>query len=213
MCEPVTIATFAIAAFSAIQSFSAADAAADEARLLQEAQIKVNTEFQEKTIAAALENFNNEQVQLDLRANQEREASGQQKFEARLVSLRETAAASAASGETAGLSVDALLADFAAAGGRNLQAIDTNLANTLGQVNVDKEASRANALSIFNSASTPQLRRTINSPSPLALGLDIAGAGLSSFNTFQDGQPKKPTTPTSSSARTGVRSPRSVQIS
>ncbi len=212
MCEPLTIATFAIAAFSSIQQFSAAESAAKEQRLLQEAQIKVNTEFQEKTIAAALQNFNNEQAQLDLRANQEREASGQQKFEARLTSLRETAAASAASGETAGLSVDALLADFAGAGGRNLQAIDTNLANTLGQVAADKEGSRANALSIFNSASTPQLRRTINGPSPLALGLDIAGAGLSSYTTYKAGLPKTPTAPTSSSVRTGVRSPRSVQI-
>lgn len=192
MCEPTTImlaASLAISAMGAIQQFGAQQQQADQARLLQEAQIKANLETQNKAIAAAMQNLANQNAQLGLRENQEREAAGQEKFEARLNSLRETATARAASGETAGLSVDALLADFAGAGGRNLQAIDTNLNSTLGQINVDREAARAQAQSTINANSTPQLRRTIHSPSPVALGLNIAGSAVSAGSSFLENRP------------------------
>ena len=198
MCDATVIGLigFGISALGSVSEFSAASQAADDARALQDAQIAVNQEQQRQTIDAALLNFNNQQAQLDLRASEEREAAGQNAFETRLASLRASADAAVSSGETAGLSVDALLADFAGAGGRGLQAIDTNLNNRLGQINVDREGSRAQAQSIFNSASVPQIRRTINSPSPIGLGLNIAGAGLGAFNDFQKNKP----TPTGSVA-------------
>ena len=211
MCDPVTIgiAGFAISAIGSAAQFSAQQQQADEARLLQDAQIAANRKVQEQTIEAALLNFNNQQAQLALRANQEREAAGQNAFETRLQSLREQATAAVSSGETAGLSVDALLADFAGAGGRGLTAIDTNLNNALGQIDVQRDASRANAQSIFNSASVPQIKRQINSPSPIGLGLNIAGAGVDSFNKFQASKPKTTTTKTSPSI---IRNPASGRL-
>ena len=205
MCDPVTIGLvgFGISALGSVAEFSAASQQASDARALQDAQIAVNQEQQRQTIEAALVNFNNQQAQLDLRASEEREAAGQNAFETRLASLRASADAAVSSGETAGLSVDALLADFAGAGGRGLQAIDTNLNNRLGQINVDRDASRAQAQSIVNSASVPQIRRTINSPSPFALGLNIAGAGLGAFNDFQKTRPR-PTGSGASARQTSI---------
>ncbi len=183
MCEPTLIIGFAISAFSAIQQFQGQQQQADQQRMLQDAQIKANLETQNRAIAAAQQNLANQNAQLDLRANQEREAAGQDKFEAQIKSLRDVASARAASGETSGLSVDALLADFAGAGGRNLQAIDTNLNNALGQISTQKEGARATAQNIINANLTPQIRRTINGPSAVSLGLNIAGSAVTGIDT------------------------------
>ncbi|MQB00664.1 MAG: hypothetical protein GEU78_10280 [Actinobacteria bacterium] len=109
---------------------------------------------------------------LNLRDSQERESAAQEAFNAKLQTMRNRERARAASSGVAGISVDALLGDFDAAGARQQNTITANLNASLDQNAAERRAAFSPVQSAFLQANRKQ--RTIRGPSPMALGLGIA---------------------------------------
>lgn len=119
--------------------------------------------YYERNRQAALASMRDRYASLSYNTSQEREAASQKLFQKRIEALKAKSKAATAAGEggVTGLSVDALLSDFEAQEGRNLEAIHTNyeikkqhnvdegvstLHNTIGRINSVRQASKPSAL-------------------------------------------------------------------
>jgi hypothetical protein len=152
-----------VSAGSSVMQYGAASEQAD-AQNAYYAQNKVNAER-----SAMYEHQQN-----DLRKTQEQEAAGTKSFDNMLETRAKAAHAEVAAGEAGvtGLSVESLINDIYGAGGRTNDRIARNGELTLAQLNAEDSGIEARKADRINS-----VRRGVQ-PSGLALGLNIASAGL-----------------------------------
>jgi hypothetical protein len=125
----------------------------------------------------ALKNLSLMYDDLDARAAEEAAAASQatQAVETDAGSLEGSTAVSAASGNVAGATVDALLHDVARQEAQAKMTIATNLENTLGQVQRQKRGAVAMA---------EQQIAAVKPPSDLGLALNLAGVGIGAYNQY-----------------------------
>jgi hypothetical protein len=172
MCDPVSLAvtSFMVTAGSAVSNFAAASAQADEQNRMYEKNAQ-NAEY-----SAAVERQQNA-----LRKNQEQEAAGAKQFDNFLETRARASSAEVAAGEAGvtGLSVDSLIRDVWQSGGRTADRIAHNSEMTLQQLNMEDRAIEARKESRINS-----VRKGV-APSGLALGLNIASAGLGAAKDYK----------------------------
>lgn len=173
MCEPVSIASAAIAIGGAVMQHQAASAAAKD---------------QNNRAATAADNARisaiNEYGQLQQRELQEREAAAVQSQELSM-DARKTEARALASADAAGvtgLSVDALVRDIMGQEGRGQTTIATNLDYTVNDLREQAKGVEANAKNQINSVPTAR------GPSMFATGLQIGGAAVSGYGDYKSGK-------------------------
>lgn len=172
MCDPLTLAvgSFMVSAASSVASYGAASAEA-EAQNQRFEQNKINADR-----AATYEYQQNA-----LRKSQEQEATGEKRFDNMLESQRRaaTAVAAADSAGVTGLSVDSLIRDIYGAGDRAGDRISANGDMTLAQLNAQDRSIAARREDRINS-----MPKGVK-PSGLALGLNIASAGLNAGTSYK----------------------------
>ncbi len=172
MCLPAVMAaaTFAISAASAVVGYQQQSINAKNQTL----QSYLNKEQARKA-------FEDKNTDLTERQSQELEAAAAQKFDVALDAKKAQATARAAAGEAgvSGLSVDALLRDFAGREARHNDRIDQQTDWTITQLQQEKKG----LVSQFKDrvAAVPVGQK----PSWVDAGLRIASAGLDSYSTFK----------------------------
>ncbi len=172
MCLPVVMAaaTFAISAASAVIGYQQQNIAAKNQTL----QHHINKENARKA-------FEDKNTDLGIRQSQEMEAAAAQKFDTALDARKAQATVRTAAGEAgvSGLSVDALLRDFAGREARHNDRIDQQTDWTVTQLQQEKKG----LVSQYQDrvAAVPQGQK----PSWVDAGLRVAAAGLNSFSTYQ----------------------------
>ena len=126
---------------------------------------------------AALKNLDLMYDDLDARAAEERAAATQatEMVELDAGQLEGQTTVSAASGNVAGGTVDALLRDVARQEAQAKLTIGTNLENTLGQVGRQKRGAVAMA---------EQQIASVKPPSDLGLALGLANVGIGAYNSY-----------------------------
>lgn len=173
MCEPTTIMMGISLAIAAASAAMAAQQQAKAAKRAEQDQ-KDKAEYDMAVFANEQRNFAIGQDRVNLREDQERTAAGEKAFDTRIESLKGKARAEAASSEVAGISVDALLADFSGAEGRANMRNEANLNSSLDQINAERGGLFSKLESARLMAGAPM--RAVNKPSMAGLGLSIAGA-------------------------------------
>lgn len=172
MCDPISLAvgTFVVGAASSVVSYQQQSYAAEQ----QNQYYEINRRNAENAAA-------DEDLQLQLRQRQEEEKAGAERFDNALETRAKARHAEAAAGEAGvtGLSVDGLIADIYNSGGRSADRIATNEQMSLQQLNLERQGVRTRMSDRINSA------RRGTAPSGLALGLNIANAGLSSAGGYR----------------------------
>lgn len=131
---------------------------------------------------AANENLKSEYYQNQQRMIQEQEAAATQKREAQRELRGAQATATVAAGEAgvSGLSVDALLNEYAGRTGEYNDKVDQQTEWTMAQLNNNMRGFQSKAQDRINSV------QRANKPSFLDTGLRIASAGLGSVNDYND---------------------------
>lgn len=179
MCDPLSIAmaglSFATTAGSAVLGHQAQTEAANEQNRMFEANRQ-----------NALRAHADKETALNRRIGQEQEAAAQDKFDASLKARQARATNVVAAGEAgvSGLSLEGLLNDISNANSRFGARVDKNVEWTGQQLEEEKRATGFQTLDRINSV------KTAKGPSFMALGLQIAGAGLdaaSSARTWSKG--------------------------
>lgn len=172
MCGPqmaLAGASLAVGVAGAVSKYSAAsqDASAQNA-------------YDQSVANAALVDRNNKLNALTLRQTQEHDAASQALFdnEIRAVKARGTADASAADGGVSGNSVEAVARNVYAEQGRIDSATTRNEEMSADQLQSQKRSVQAEYQSRTNFA-------PIKQPSALGLGLEIAGAGVQSYDLYR----------------------------
>lgn len=172
MCDPLTLAvgSFMVSAGSSVASYGAAkrEAAAQDQYYLDN---KANAE----------RSASYEHGQLELRKAQEMDAAGAKSFDNMLETRAKAAHAEAAAGDAgiSGLSIDSLIGDIYGAGGRTNDRIKQNEEMTLAQLSAEGRGIDARMEGRINS-----VRKGVQ-PSGLALGLNIASAGLNAATGYK----------------------------
>lgn len=174
MCPPIlAIAGFAVSAASSVMGFAA-----------QSQQADAQTAAWQQNYTNALAANRDTENQDTERQLQEADAAGQKVAlnNVQVAQKQASVAASAASGGVSGISVDSLVADIGQQGSMNKLTIQRNFQNTVSQLQAEKDASVDQAQSRINSMQpgTP--------PNPASLALNVAGAGLNTFNTYEKNQ-------------------------
>ena len=172
MCPPaaIAIATLAINAGGAVMQY-----------MQQKQQAKAQEQANAAARLSAIQSANAQTKALHTREIQEREAALQKKDQNDKAARRATATSVTAAGEAGvtGLSLDSLLFNVGFQRGQNESNIDFNLDNTSDQLFYQKQGVQAQSAGRI--ASLPIVQR----PSLFATGLQIAGAGVNAFKTFQ----------------------------
>lgn len=166
----LAIASFVATAGSAVMQYQAQSAQA-------EAQ---NRAVEANALAARRAAFDNYGA-LNERAVQEGRTFVSERFEATRAEARATATAAAAAGEAgvSGLSVDRLLADYYGITGRNANSAETQLEFTLQQLAREATGVQSSAENRINAMPRAQ------APSVLGTGLQIIGAGVGAYTSYQ----------------------------
>lgn len=125
----------------------------------------------DKTRAAADASAREGISQISLRQNQEQDAAAQSILQADRQARMADAQARVSAGEAgvAGASVDAVLHDISQQDAEFRSATNTNLSNTMDQLDAEKRGIRVQAAN---------QKSLVPYPTPLATGLSIAGSGL-----------------------------------
>jgi hypothetical protein len=160
MCDPLSLASFAIGTASSIAG-----------------QIQQQGLY-EQNEANAMAAFRNNQVATNRRAAQEMDAAAAEKFDTSLDARKAVATQKVAAGESgvSGLSIEGLLRDFAGTKARHHDRVDQNLDWTLGQLEAEKRGQAFQTVDRINS---------VQRPSFAGLGLKIAGAGFDSVSSYR----------------------------
>lgn len=174
MCDPFSITTLAISAAGAAASYSA------QAKQAQ-AQAKYQNTVAQQTGQIAQQNYvqqtavaGNEQLQTNLQASQMIQAN-------QVAGLQANATASTAAAESgvSGASVGELLQDFKRQEAQASDTVKTNQNFGNEQIQNQEYGLQAQALGRI-AASRPG---PVNMPSPVALGVNLAGATFSAYDT------------------------------
>jgi len=170
MCDPVSLAGFAISAASSVVGFMGQQQQAAQ----QDALYKQNR-------ANALRAFEDKQVATNWRMIQEQESAATEKQDVALQSRAAQASARVAAGEAgvSGLSVDALLGDIVGRTSRYNDRIDQQTDWTVAQLQQEKKGQAAQAVDRINSV--PRGTK----PSFIDAGLRIGAAGLNAYTDYQ----------------------------
>ena len=165
MCDPVTIVGLALSAASTYMQQQSAEAQADHANKIAEAEA-----------ANATQATLNDYQQSALRDIEEQQAASQESRTAAEEARAARATARVASGEAgvSGLSIDALEREYAAQNLRNQDVITSNLAMRQRQSAQDRKAINTTGRSRVNQAAASQQL----APSRLGAALQIGAAGL-----------------------------------
>jgi hypothetical protein len=178
MCEPISMLALAgtglaiggqVAGFAGEQQSAAA-------------QGKYQNQLYGDTARIAINNYTQGISAIQLRQQQETAAAGDQSMQNSVNGLQAQSRAAVSAGEAGveGNSVHSLLNDFARQEAFNNMNLHTNLVNQQQQGYQDMLAQQAQAQSQISGA-TP---RPVQTPSPLALGLNIAGTAFSGLDNF-----------------------------
>lgn len=176
MCEPIAIASFALSAGSSLMAGQAQDAQAA-------AQSRANYNSAVANNAMLVADYQQQGIKLQ----QEAQASQAEQHENNLEALRDKARMATSAGESGvgGASVNALLMDLTRQNANRNQTVEQNLNNTRQQVAYENKANHSSAKA-----------RNASMPKPVknnwaATGLQIAGAGVSSYGQYKDRQAAK----------------------
>ena len=165
----MAIASFAIGAAQTVVGFMG-----------QQAQYKSQQQYYENNRQAANQAAVDRYTSQQNRALQEREAASQEKqnTQTKAMKARATAATAAGEGGVAGLSVDALMADYYAQQGRYERSIDNNYQMTADYLRSEMDATQAQATSRINSVQqgTP--------PSFASAAVSLFGNALNGLSTY-----------------------------
>jgi hypothetical protein len=132
--------------------------------------------------ARANQRARDQMFQTQQRMLQEQASTANEKIDVQREARAAKATAMTAAGESgvSGLSVDALLAEFDGRQAEYEDRIDQNTEWTLTQLNNEMKGIRSNAEDRINSV------QRAAKPSFFDAGLRIAGAGLNSYNSYED---------------------------
>lgn len=175
MCSiPVAAALIVGAAQTGYQYYGEKQQAKSQARF-QEAAAKEGQEL-------AKESFQNQQTDIQNRAQEQSEADAQQVGQVKKEAAQARSQARVASGEAgvAGLSVDALLADFSNQEAESLGTIKRNTFFRKRQLQQEQLGLRAQGMNQLASTRFAPIR----GPSSIGAGLSIAGQGLTAYTKY-----------------------------
>lgn len=175
MCDPVSIGMFSLSALSTAVGYKAQSAQADYQNKMAYAQA-------ENARQATINDYN----QSSLRSIEEEDASAQ-KVRMQIEEMRKaqaTARVSAGEAGVSGLSVDTLFRDIEGQGLSNVDVVNQNLAMFQRQNEQNKKAIHTTGKSRGNQAAS----RLNAGPSALGAALEIGGAGLSAYDSYQKRQ-------------------------
>jgi len=166
MCDPVSLATFAIGAASQVTSFMGASAEAKTQNQLAE-----NNRIEANRAAA------DQYATIQERMLQEKAAAGQQLEQANTEAAKARGTARVTSGEAgiSGITVDSLIADYNAQQGKFERTNEQNLKMTQDGLRDQLKGVKSNAESRINSV------QKVAKPSFLPYAIGIAGSGVDSY--------------------------------
>jgi hypothetical protein len=170
MCDPISLATFAIGAASQVTSFMGAKQEAEtQNKLAENNRIEANR--------AAADDY----AALQNRMLQEKAAAGQELESANTQAAQARGTARVTSGEAGvmGISVDNLLADYNAQQGKFERTNEQNLQMTQDQVRDQMRGTKAQAENRINSV------QKVAKPSFAPYAIGIASSGLDSYSSFK----------------------------
>ena len=172
MCG-VAEATLAIAAITAATTVDAQNKSA-------KAQTETNQRTYDDQMIAYNFNMANANAQKSIEAND----AASRKFDTTIRNQYDIARAKTASGESgiSGLSVEALLADLSAAGGRANVNTEVNYLRRDNALEADKQNMWAGAANSINNLKTP------SAPDYIGAGLKIGEAGTSYYGKYKEGK-------------------------
>ena len=172
MCG-VAEATLAIAAITAATTVDAQNKSA-------KAQTETNQRTYDDQMIAYNFNMANANAQKSIEAND----AASRKFDTTIRNQYDIARAKTASGESgiSGLSVEALLADLSAAGGRANVNTEVNYLRRDNALEADKQNMWAGAANSINALKTP------SAPDYIGAGLKIGEAGTSYYGKYKEGK-------------------------
>lgn len=166
MCDPISLASFAVGAASQVSSFmSASQEAQTQNKLAENNRIEANR--------AAADQY----ASIQERMLQEQAASGRELETANKDAAKARATASVTSGEAGvtGISVDSLLADYNAQQGQFERTNAQNLKMTQDGLRDQLKSAKANAEGRINSV------QKVAKPSLAPFAIGIAGSGLDAY--------------------------------
>ncbi|WP_052063893.1 virion core protein, T7 gp14 family [Nitrincola sp. A-D6] len=171
MCEPIAIASFALSAGSSLMAGQAQDEQAA-------AQSRANYNSAVTNNAMLVADYQ----QQGIRQQQEGQAAISEQAENSLEALRNKASMATSAGESGvgGASVNALLADLTRQNANRNQTVEQNLTNVRQQVAYENKTNHSSAKARNSSMPKPQRNNWA------ATGLQIAGAGISSYGQYKD---------------------------
>jgi hypothetical protein len=152
----------------------------------EQQQAKSNARFQDQAAkegqALAKESFQQQQTDIQNRAQEQNEATAQQIGQVKKEASQARSQARVASGEAgvAGLSVDALLADFSNQESDSISTIKRNSYFQRRQLQQEQLGIRAQGMNQLASTRYAPIR----GPSAIGAGLSIAGSSLSAYNKY-----------------------------
>lgn len=166
MCDPISLAGFAIGAASQVTSFmSASSQAKTQNQLAENNRIEANK--------AAADQY----AQIQERMLQEKAAAGRDLEDANVTTAKARGTAQVTSGEVGitGITVDSLIADYNAQQGKFERTNEQNLKMTQDQLRANLDGVKSQAESRINSV------QKAAKPSFLPYAIGIASSGLDSY--------------------------------
>jgi hypothetical protein len=129
---------------------------------------------------------------VQLRQQQETSASEQEARERARQEREDLASTNVAAGEAGvtGFSVESILRDISGMAATDLQTIETNRENRLGQLDTELAGIRTNSINRVNSLG----RGTAASPSNWGAGLQIASSAAGAYSKYKTANPSAPKT-------------------
>src|SRR5271166_2427672 len=150
MCDPISIAGFALSSASAVMGYQA-----------QKTQANAQTNMYAQNVVAARQAFVDTNAALNVQEEQQQAAASQKRQENDLATraAQATALAGAAAGGVQGISVEEILGDFSAKDARANSAINEQEGWGIQQAQLEKKGATAQMVSRMNSM-TPGVQPT-----------------------------------------------------
>lgn len=188
MCPPAAIAlvSLAITAASAVTGYIGASSTANNQAAYQAAAVQQRNAQMAANTKLATNDFNQKASQEQLHMQEVQNQTGQAVFQKDIQERQAEAAARVSAGQAgvAGLSIDALMADFQRQSSNFKDTSIQNLAMQQAQSNSNLESYATEAKGRAQSVQ-PYLPEPVVRPSMIATGLQIAGGAANAANQYQ----------------------------